>query len=132
MQDAELTRSMLRKLHKMGVHLSIDDFGTGYSSLGYLKQFPLDTLKIDKSFVRDLASDPQNAGIINAIMTLGRGFNLRVIAEGVETEAEKNCLLSLQCKEMQGYLSSPPLPAEEATQLLRDSRFRSSKISIVA
>jgi diguanylate cyclase (GGDEF)-like protein len=132
MQNVELTRSMLRKLHKMGVHLSIDDFGTGYSSLGYLKQFPLDTLKIDKSFVRDLASDPQNAGIINAIMTLGRGFNLRVIAEGVETEAEKNCLLSLQCKEMQGYLSSPPLPAEEATQLLRDSRFRSSKISIVA
>ena len=121
MQDVELTKAMLSSLHQMGVQLSIDDFGTGYSSLGYLKQFPLHTLKIDKSFVRDVATDPQNAGIIQAIMTLGRGFNLRVIAEGVETEAEKDCLLTFQCEEMQGYLSSPPLPAQEATQLLRNS-----------
>jgi diguanylate cyclase (GGDEF)-like protein/PAS domain S-box-containing protein len=129
MQNVELTKAILSELHQMGVYLSIDDFGTGYCSLGYLKQFPLHTLKIDKSFVRDLATDPQNAGIINAIMMLGRGFNLRVIAEGVETEAEKDCLLSFQCEEMQGYLSSPPLPAEEATKLLRNSYSISGKSS---
>jgi len=129
MQNVELTKAILSELHQMGVYLSIDDFGTGYCSLGYLKQFPLHTLKIDKSFVRDLATDPQNAGIINAIMMLGRGFNLRVIAEGVETEAEKDCLRSFQCEEMQGYLSSPPLPAEEATKLLRNSCSMSGKSS---
>jgi diguanylate cyclase (GGDEF)-like protein/PAS domain S-box-containing protein len=118
MQDVDKTRTILSDLHQMGVHLSIDDFGTGYSSLAYLKQFPLHTLKIDKSFVRDIAIDPQNAGIINAIMTLGKGFNLRVIAEGVETEAQKKCLHSFQCEEMQGYLFSPPLSAKNATQLL--------------
>jgi diguanylate cyclase (GGDEF)-like protein/PAS domain S-box-containing protein len=121
MQDVDLTRTILTKLYQMGINLSIDDFGTGYSSLGYLKQFPLHSLKIDKSFVRDVATDPQNAGIINAIMTLGRGFNLRVIAEGVETEAEKDWLRSFQCEEMQGYLSSPPLPALQATELLQNS-----------
>jgi len=129
MHNVELTKAILSELHQMGVYLSIDDFGTGYCSLGYLKQFPLHTLKIDKSFVRDLATDPQNAGIINAIMMLGRGFNLRVIAEGVETEAEKDCLLSFQCEEMQGYLSSPPLPAEEATKLLQNSYSMSGKSS---
>lgn len=129
MHNVELTKAILSELHQMGVYLSIDDFGTGYCSLGYLKQFPLHTLKIDKSFVRDLATDPQNAGIINAIMMLGRGFNLRVIAEGVETEAEKDCLRSFQCEEMQGYLSSPPLPAEEATKLLRNSYSMSGKSS---
>jgi EAL domain-containing protein (putative c-di-GMP-specific phosphodiesterase class I) len=132
MQDVDLSRAILSNLHQMGVYLSIDDFGTGYCSLGYLKQFPLHTLKIDKSFVRDLATEPQNAGIINAIMTLGRGFNLRVIAEGVETEAERDCLRSFQCEEMQGYLSSPPLPAQEATQLLRNSCSISGKFSVVA
>ena len=121
MQDVDLTRTILTKLYQMGINLSIDDFGTGYSSLGYLKQFPLHSLKIDKSFVRDVATDPQNAGIINAIMTLGRGFNLRVIAEGVETEAEKDWLRSFQCEEMQGYLSSRPLPALQATELLQNS-----------
>jgi EAL domain-containing protein (putative c-di-GMP-specific phosphodiesterase class I) len=116
----------------MGVHLSIDDFGTGYCSLSYLKLFPLHTLKIDKSFIRDLATDPQNAGIIKAIMTLGKGFNLRVIAEGVETEAQKDCLRNFQCEEMQGYLSSPPLPAEEATKLLQNSRLMLDKFSLFA
>jgi predicted signal transduction protein with EAL and GGDEF domain len=131
MQDVDLTRTILTKLYQMGINLSIDDFGTGYSSLGYLKQFPLHSLKIDKSFVRDVATDPQNAGIINAIMTLGRGFNLRVIAEGVETEAEKDWLRSFQCEEMQGYLSSPPLPAPEATKLLQNHTM-SGKISLAA
>ena len=132
MQDVALTTEILKDLHQMGVHLSIDDFGTGYCSLSYLKLFPLHTLKIDKSFIRDLATDPQNAGIIKAIMTLGKGFNLRVIAEGVETEAQKDCLRNFQCEEMQGYLSSPPLPAEEATKLLQNSRLMLDKFSLFA
>jgi diguanylate cyclase (GGDEF)-like protein/PAS domain S-box-containing protein len=121
MHDVEATRAILSHLHKMGVHLSMDDFGTGYSSLAYLKEFPLDTLKIDKSFVRNVANDPQNTGIIRAIMTLGKGFNLRVIAEGVETESEKECLRSFQCEEMQGYLTSPPLSVKNATDFLINS-----------
>lgn len=121
MQDRNLSQEIMSKLHQMGVQLSIDDFGTGYSSLSYLKQFPLHTLKIDKSFVQDITTDSQNAGIIHAIMMLGRGFNLRVVAEGVETEAQRDCLRSFECEEMQGYLSSLPLPAEEATQLLHTS-----------
>lgn len=132
MQDMDFSKKILNNLYEMGVQLSIDDFGTGYSSLGYLKQFPLHTLKIDKSFVRDVATDSRNAGIIQAIMTLGRGFNLRVIAEGVETEAQKDCLLSFQCEEMQGYLSSPPLPVEEATQFLGNSYSLLTQISLVA
>ena len=132
MQDVELSKKILNNLHQMGVHISLDDFGTGYSSLGYLKQFPLNTLKIDKSFVRDLETDPLNAGIIKAIMTLGKGFNLRVIAEGVETEAEKDCLQSFQCEEIQGYLSSRPLPAQEATEFIRNYPAQLSKTSLVA
>jgi diguanylate cyclase (GGDEF)-like protein/PAS domain S-box-containing protein len=132
MQDMGKTQAILSDLHQMGVYLSVDDFGTGYSSLSYLKQFPLHTLKIDQSFIRDIGTDPQNAGIIDAIMTLGKGFNLRVVAEGVETEAEKDCLVSFQCEEMQGYLSSPPLPVEEATKLLRKSHSLLGKISLFA
>jgi EAL domain-containing protein (putative c-di-GMP-specific phosphodiesterase class I) len=130
MKDVEFTKTILSQLHQLGVHLSIDGFGTKYSLLAYLKHFPLHTLKIDKSFVQEVINDSQNAGIINAILTLGKGFNLRVVAEGVETEAQKDCLRSFQCEQIQGYLSSPPLPAKEATQLLRNSRLTSSKISI--
>ena len=132
MQDVELTKAILSNLHQMGVHLSMDDFGTGYCSLSYLKQFPLHTLKIDKSFVQDIATDSQNAAIIEAIMTLGRGFNLRVIAEGVETEAQKDCLLRFDCQEMQGYLSSPPLPPQEATLFLRNYHAMRGNISVIA
>lgn len=132
MKDVEFTKTILSQLHQLGVHLSIDGFGTKYSLLAYLKQFPLHTLKIDKSFVQEAINDSQNAGIINAILTLGKGFNLRVVAEGVETEAQKDCLRSFQCEQIQGYLSSPPLPAQEATQLLRNSPSTSGKISIVA
>ncbi|MCL1469472.1 EAL and GGDEF domain-containing protein [Argonema antarcticum] len=118
MQNAENTRSIMNQLHQMGVRLSIDDFGTGYSSLGYLKKFPIDTLKIDKSFINDLNTNSKDAGIVNAIMILAKGLNIKVIAEGVETEAQKKCLQSLQCQEMQGYLFSRPLAAEDATRLM--------------
>lgn len=120
MQNAEKTRSILEDLHKMGVRLSMDDFGTGYSSLSYLKNFPLDTLKIDRSFVSELTNNPRDAGIINAVMMLGKGLKLKVIAEGVETEAQKNCLQSLDCEEMQGYLFSKPLSPENATNFLHN------------
>lgn len=132
MQDVELSKQILDNLHKMGVHLSMDDFGTGYSSLGYLKQFPLNTLKIDKSFIHDVASDSQAASIIKAIMTLGKGFNLRIIAEGVETQAQKDCLQSFNCQEIQGYFFSPPLPTLKATKFLANSRALLAKASLVA
>lgn len=132
MEDVELSKMILDKLHEMGVHLSIDDFGTGYSSLSYLKQFPLNTLKIDKSFINDVASTPQNASIIKAIMTLGKGFNLRIIAEGVETQAQKDCLQSLKCEEIQGYFFSPPLPTVQATDFLANSRSLLADVLVVA
>lgn len=120
MQNVDFSRGILRKLHNMGVLISMDDFGTGYSSLSYLKKFPLHKLKIDQSFVRDLTTDPNDAAIINAITALGKELNLKMVAEGVETEEQKNILISLQCEYMQGYLFSRPLSPEDATRLLQN------------
>lgn len=130
MQDVELSTHILDNLHKMGVHLSMDDFGTGYSSLGYLKQFPLNTLKIDKSFIDDVAS-VQTASIIEAIMTLAKGFGLRIIAEGVETQEQKDCLQGFNCEEIQGYFFSPPMPTQKATKFLFNARALLKKASLV-
>jgi EAL domain-containing protein (putative c-di-GMP-specific phosphodiesterase class I) len=102
----------------MGISLSMDDFGTGYSSLSYLKDFPFSTIKIDRSFVKDLSFDSSNFAIINAITTLGAGLNLQIIAEGVESEQLKNLLKTLHCNYMQGYFFSVPLSVEQATDLL--------------
>ncbi len=118
MEDMELTKSTLTTLQNMGVNFALDDFGTGYSSLGYLKSLPFHTLKIDQSFVRDLMPYSKDVAIVNAIISLASGLELRVIAEGVETEELKNLLLSLDCDMMQGYLFSRPLPPEAATELL--------------
>jgi diguanylate cyclase (GGDEF)-like protein/PAS domain S-box-containing protein len=117
-QNVDFARRALRNLHNMGINVSMDDFGTGYSSLGYLKKFSFQTLKIDQSFVRDLQDNPQDKAIISAIVTLGRGFNLRVVAEGVETVEQLEMLRALNCEEMQGYWFSRPLPANEATLFL--------------
>jgi EAL domain-containing protein (putative c-di-GMP-specific phosphodiesterase class I) len=122
LQDIQFARVALLKLAKMGVHISMDDFGTGYSSLGYLKQLPFDTLKIDQCFVRDLHNKPEDRAIISAAITLGQGFNLRVIAEGVETQQQLELLRSLNCQEMQGYWFSRPLSAEDAAQFLQQQR----------
>ncbi|HYC93546.1 MAG TPA: PAS domain S-box protein [Thermoanaerobaculia bacterium] len=116
MQNAELTLAILNRLKEMGIRISIDDFGTGYSSLSYLKRFPIDTVKIDQDFVRDLTTD--DAAIISAVISMARALNLRVIAEGVETEEQLDFLRREQCAEMQGYLYSQPLAAAEFEEAL--------------
>jgi diguanylate cyclase (GGDEF)-like protein len=119
MQNVDSTTSTLKQLQAMGIHISLDDFGTGYSSLGYLKHFPLNTIKIDQSFVQELPLDSHDAAIVNAVLALGRGLNLNVVAEGVETAAQLDYLQSHHCEEMQGYLFSHPMPAAAATQWLQ-------------
>jgi EAL domain-containing protein (putative c-di-GMP-specific phosphodiesterase class I) len=122
MKDMEGTIATLHKLHKKGVYLSIDDFGTGYSSLSYLKRFPIHTLKIDQSFIRDITIDPDDAAIAATIITLGHNLKLKVIAEGVETAEQLALLREMKCDQIQGYYFSKPLPAEELEKLLREGR----------
>ena len=102
----------------MGVQLALDDFGTGYSSLSYLKRFPIDTLKIDQSFVRDLTTDADDASIVSAVISMGKSLHMRVVAEGVETREQLAFLREQSCPEGQGYYFSRPVVAEEFTQLL--------------
>lgn len=120
MKDAEGIISVLRQLKATGVSISVDDFGTGYSSLAYLKRFPLDALKVDRAFVRDLAADANDVSIAKAIITLAHSFNLKVVAEGVETEDQLSLLIANQCDIIQGYYFSRPLPAADATAMLRE------------
>lgn len=116
--DLETIRDYLNQFHDLGVHLSLDDFGTGYSCLSYLKKLPIDTLKIDQSFVRDITEDPDDEAICSAIISMAHSLRLNVIAEGVETEEHLGFLKDLGCDEMQGYHFSRPLPSDEATALL--------------
>jgi diguanylate cyclase (GGDEF)-like protein/PAS domain S-box-containing protein len=109
MQDTLRTVMVLDELKKMGVRLALDDFGTGYSSLSFLKRFPIDTLKIDHSFVRDLASDTDDAGIVSAVVDMGRNLNMRVVAEGVETPEQYAFLKRHHCPEAQGFYFSKPV-----------------------
>ena len=128
--ELELTESLLMHdmeknlgtLHKMGVCLSIDDFGTGYSSLNYLKSFPIHTLKIDQSFIRDITIDAKDAAIAATIVPLGHNLKLNVIAEGVETAEQLALVRDTGCDQMQGYYFCRPLPADELEKLLREGR----------
>jgi diguanylate cyclase (GGDEF)-like protein len=119
MQNAAEAILTLEKLSDMGVHVSIDDFGTGYSSLSYLKRFPIDKLKIDRSFIRDISSDMDDAAIVRATIGLAHNLRLRVVAEGVETLDQLQFLKTLGCDEYQGYLKSRPLTAADFEKALR-------------
>jgi EAL domain-containing protein (putative c-di-GMP-specific phosphodiesterase class I) len=114
--------AMMDTLTEMGVSLSLDDFGTGYSSLSYLKRFPIDTLKIDRSFVTGIPGDGNDCAIAGAIVSMAQRLGHRVIAEGVETRDQLEFLRSLGCQEIQGYYFSPPVPAEMFEAMVREGR----------
>jgi diguanylate cyclase (GGDEF)-like protein/PAS domain S-box-containing protein len=119
MKRAESTESILRALRASGIQLAVDDFGTGYSSLSYLRKFPIDTLKIDQSFVHQISSTPDDTAIVTAIISMGRSLKLRIVAEGVETAEELAFLQAHHCDEAQGYYFSRPVPAEQFAKLLK-------------
>lgn len=112
MEDVEQASATLSRLTKLGVSISIDDFGTGYSSLSYLKRFPVHQLKVDQSFVRGLTTDTDDAAITEAVIRLGHGLRLDVIAEGVETGEQLEILADFGCEKAQGYLFCKPLPPD--------------------
>jgi diguanylate cyclase (GGDEF)-like protein len=122
MSNAEATIVVLTKLQTKGIAISVDDFGTGFSSLSYLKRLPIDSLKVDQSFVRELATDPDDAALVMAIVSLAHTLRLRVVAEGVETQEQLRFLRLLRCDEIQGYLISKPLPVAGIEQLLAAAR----------
>ena len=118
-QNKDIAQKIFQKIKKMGISLAMDDFGTGYSSLSYLKQFSFDTLKIDRFFVQNALNNAEDRAIIKAIIDLGRGLDISVVAEGIETKESQDFLQTLGCQYMQGYYFSRPLSAEKATKLLQ-------------
>ncbi|MCB8746004.1 EAL domain-containing protein [Rhodoferax sp. U2-2l] len=128
MKDAVDSIALLQRVKAMGVKISIDDFGTGFSSLAYLKRFPIDCLKVDRAFVKDIIADTNDVSITRAIITLAHNLKLKVVAEGVETEGQLGLLIANQCDEVQGYYFSRPLGAEDATALLRTRQSLDSRM----
>ena len=120
--DLDRSADILGDLRRLGVRFAIDDFGTGYSSLNYLKRFPIDTLKIDKSFVSDVCKDPHDTAIVRAIINLGHALDLTVVAEGVETKEQLQYLSALECDVVQGFLFSKALSAKAFEELLMEQR----------
>jgi diguanylate cyclase (GGDEF)-like protein/PAS domain S-box-containing protein len=131
-QDAEATLDAVRRLKALGVRLSVDDFGTGYSSLTYLKRFAVDKLKIDQSFIRDLATDPDDAAIVRAIIQMARSLKLKTIAEGVESEELIGLLQAFQCDEIQGYWFARPMPADQLAAFVRQHEDRRAVRGVLA
>jgi EAL domain-containing protein (putative c-di-GMP-specific phosphodiesterase class I) len=119
MKHAHVAASILAPLKDKGVRVSIDNFGTGYSSLGYLRKFPLDALKIDPSFVRQIDIAPDDTTIVSAIINMGQNLGLRIIAEGVETATDLQFLKTRNCDEAQGFYLGRPVPAEQFAKLLK-------------
>ena len=122
MHNAENTIYTLRELKDLGVRISMDDFGTGYSSLNYLKRFPIDNLKLDQTFVRDVDTDPSDAAIVSAVIQMAHSLDLKVVAEGVEREEQLEFLRRQHCDIFQGYLFSPPIPADRLEAFLADRK----------
>src|SRR5208337_4824638 len=120
MDNAESAVNMLKELKALGVNLAIDDFGTGFSSLAYLKHFPIDRLKIDQLFIRNITTDANDASISEAIIALAHSLRMDVIAEGVETKEQKEFLAARDCFEMQGYYFCRPVPAEKIGHMLEN------------
>jgi diguanylate cyclase (GGDEF)-like protein len=119
LDDSETTIKIMRALKRLGVSLSLDDFGTGWSSLSYLRRFPVDRIKIDRSFLRDIASEPSAEAVVRSIMNLGRDLGLACVAEGVETSEQLNYFRKQKCEEVQGFLYSPAIPESDCRELLR-------------
>jgi len=122
-QNRELNRNVLDALHRMGVSISIDDFGTGYSSLSYLAHFPIDTLKIDRTFVQGLTQNPHHVAITRAIISMGHSLGHKIIAEGVETEEQLKIVTDLGCDLVQGFLFSKGVPAEQLAEMTNNGVF---------
>jgi diguanylate cyclase len=129
MKRAESAASVLQKLRARGIRVAVDDFGTGYSSLSYLRKFPIDALKIDQSFVRQITTTPDDTAIVAAVIAMGRSLKLRVIAEGVETREELEFLQALQCDEVQGYYFSRPVVADEFAGMLKTGVFETAVLA---
>ncbi|MBD3560468.1 EAL domain-containing protein, partial [Planktothrix sp. FACHB-1355] len=121
MENLEQSIRVLEELRELGVKLALDDFGTGYSSLNYLRRFPIHTLKIDRSFVRDVVSNSHDGAVTNAIITLAKSLDLNITAEGVETQEQCEYVKAQGCHEIQGYYFSPPIPTLAMTALLKKS-----------
>jgi EAL domain-containing protein (putative c-di-GMP-specific phosphodiesterase class I) len=116
MQQTDVTLATLRKLKELGVSIALDDFGTGYSSFSYLKLFPVNSLKIDRSFIADVERDGDHRAIVAAIIALAQVLGLKVVAEGVETEGQKQFLRGFGCEQVQGYLTGAPMDADTAAK----------------
>jgi EAL domain-containing protein (putative c-di-GMP-specific phosphodiesterase class I) len=120
MKDPKITTSSLSVLKEMGVSIAVDDFGTGYSSLAYLKKYSLDVLKIDRSFVRDIATDPDDAAIVGAIIAMAKSLDMNVIGDGIETQEQLESLKQNGCDVVQAYLMGKPAPADEGEAFLKN------------
>ena len=119
LQESKLTDLVLHALKRLGVKLALDDFGTGYSSLSHMRRFPVDTLKVDRSFVRDFTTDTADAGVVSAVIQMGKSLHMLVVAEGVETREQASRLRELACTEAQGYYFSRPLRAADLADAVR-------------
>ncbi|MBW2712748.1 MAG: EAL domain-containing protein [Deltaproteobacteria bacterium] len=122
MESGDMTQEILNELRRMGIRIAIDDFGTGYSSLSYLQKFQLDELKIDRSFIKDIARNPNDASITRAIILMAHSLGLEIVAEGIETEAQKEFIREHGCRFAQGYLYSRPVPADQISKMLVERR----------